>query len=145
MTGPVRSDRDGVGYLLNQTARASRKVLAEELKHHGLNDTDFILLQNVSAAHAAESTVQLVELAERNNVDVEQVRSSAERLVRDGWLLSDGEPANPVLQPTEKALRAMTAFRDSARWMLERGLNGFSGNEIDQLASLLKRMLGNLS
>lgn len=144
MTGPIKSDRDGVGYLLNQTARASRQVLAEELKHHGLNDTDFILLQNVSAAHASDSDARLVEIAQRNNCDIESLRASSERLVRDGWLLSDGEPANPTLKATEKTLRTMPAFRDSARWMLERALNGFSGEEIDQLAALLKRMLNNL-
>lgn len=145
MTGPVRSDRDGVGYLLNQAARASRQVLAEELKHHGLNDTDFIVLQNVSAAHEADSTVRLVEIAERNYCEVESLRISAEHLVRDGWLLSDGESGNPVLRPTDKTSRTMPAFRDSARWMLERGLNGFSGEEVDQLAGLLKRLLRNLT
>lgn len=47
------------------------------------------------------------------------------------------------LTPTQKATRAMPGFQDTARWTLEHSLNGFSRDEIAQLAAYLGRIVHN--
>ena len=143
MSDAVRVDTSGVGYLVNQTARALRSSLAKELRHHGLDDSDFIVLQNIAGAAQILMPLTASELAEQNNVPVEEVSASVAKLVRDGWIES-GSEHGAHLVPTAKTKRVISGLRDSAKWMLERALNGFSRKEIQELSALLTRMLENL-
>jgi len=143
MSDAVRTDTSGVGYLVNQTARALRSNLARELRHHGLDDSDFIVLQSVMRAAQVMMPLTANELAEQNNVPLEEVTASVAKLVRDGWI-ETGSEHGAHLVPTAKTKRVIPGLRDNAKWMLERALNGFSRKEIQEPSALLTRMLENL-
>lgn len=143
MSDAVRSDTSGVGYLVGQTARALRSSLAKELRQHGLDDSDFIVLQNISSAAQVLMPLTANELSEQNNLPIEEVTASVAKLARDGWIES-GSEHGAHLVPTAKTKRVIPVLRDNAKWMLERALNGFSRTEIHELSDLLSRMLENL-
>lgn len=141
---PVRADRGGVGYLLNQAARGVRANLAAELRKHGLDDGDFIVLRNV--VYAWERTgegILATQMVESLNIPLPRVKAAADKLCRDGWLDLTDERGAVHLAPTQKATKAMPGFQDTARWTLEHSLNGFSRDEIAELSAYLERIVHN--
>lgn len=149
-TGPergepaVRADRGGIGYLLNQAARGVRAQLAGQLREHGINDSEFIVLRN--AAEHFERTqggVPTSQIAEALHLSQIEVEESSARLARDGWV--EIARVGNVIQvlPTHKAMTLMPVLADTARWSLEAALNGFSRDEIAALSEMLRRIIHN--
>lgn len=140
----VRADRSGVGFLLNQAARSVRARLAEDLRHHDLSDTDFILLRAATAGAAAGSDgISPAQIATDLNMPVAEVASSADRLVRLGWLVRKRAADEVRLRPTQKAVTVVPGITATARWTLEQALNGFSREEIGLLQEMLERIIRN--
>ena len=139
---PARAD---MGYLIGQTARWMRALLAEELRYHGLDDTAYILLY--FANDAGESGMGTRALANTAEMSFAEVDASARRLVRDGWLSESPDPADGaslIVRLTPKALSVLPMLADAAHWAIERGLNGFTSDEIAQLRDYLTRIQANL-
>lgn len=83
----MRADRGGIGYLLNQAARGVRAKLAAELRNHGLDDNDFIVLRNaVSMWERTGEAILTTRIAESLNIPLPRVKAAADKLSRDGWI-----------------------------------------------------------
>jgi hypothetical protein len=83
---PVKSDRGGIGYLLNQAARGVRAQLAEELRLQGLDDRDYIVLRNVVAEWEKTGTgVLLSEVTESLKIQQSLLDDAAQRLGLTPW------------------------------------------------------------
>jgi DNA-binding MarR family transcriptional regulator len=135
------------GFLLNQAARALRSTVAGELRVHGLDDEQWIVLRNTSVMERSGrpgSTSQ--DLAKKLNIHVEDVAGAAKRLARDGWVTIGVVPGaeQPVIRLTDKARRVLPGLVDVGNWTAERALNGFTNDEVDSLVGFLKRILRNL-
>lgn len=141
---PIRADRSGVGFLLNQAARAVRARLADDLRHHDLDDTDFIVLRNVIGAseHGVQG-LRASDVAQALNMPVADINQAAIRLDQRGWLETSQVGDSLQLTPTRKAHTVVPGIADTARWTLERALNGFSRDEIEQLQDMLTRIIRN--
>jgi DNA-binding MarR family transcriptional regulator len=134
-----------MGYLLGQTSRWLRALLAEELRFHGLDDACYIVLY--FANDAGEGGVGTKALAGRIEMDFAEVEATAKRLVRDGWLTESLDPADRdsrLIRMTPKALSVLPVLTDAAHWAIERALNGFTHEEIARLTAYLHRMQANL-
>ena len=143
---PVRSDRGGVGYLLNQAARGVRARLAEELRLQGLDDGDYIVLRNVmSGWEKTGAGVVISNITETLKLDASHAERTARKLGRNGWVSVSDEGDSLRLTPTQKATTIMPGLQDTARWSLEHSLNGFARNEIEQLSGYLARIVHNTS
>lgn len=142
----IRADRSGVGFLLNQAARAVRARLAAELHVHGLDDADFILLRVVmfSREQARTQPATAEGVAAELNLPLAAVVDTAHKLGDRGWIGVSGAGTELSLSPTRKALSIVPGLVDTARWTLEESLNGFSREEIDQLSVLLQRIIKNV-
>lgn len=144
MDQPIRADRGGVGFLLNQAARAVRVKLVEDLRHHDLTDTDFIIIRNVLDGHEERSdVVKTSDISASLNIPRVALNQSARRLERLGWLEVTGSGDDLGLAPTQKTLTTVPVIADTARWALERALNGFSRDEIVALSDMLERIIRN--
>lgn len=137
--------QDDLGYLIGQTSRWLRALLAEELRFHGLDDTDYVVLHFVE--RAGDRGVGTKALSGRAEIEFDEVKAVARKLIRGGWLtdLPDpGERESRIVTLTPKALSVMPVLADAARWAIERGVNGFTTQEIEALAEYLRRMQTNL-
>jgi len=140
----VRADRGGVGFLLNQAARAVRAQLLEDLRHHDLTHTDFIIIRNVLGAYqGGVGATTTPQVSASLNIPQETLDESARRLERMGWLQVSVKGNQLELAPTQKAVGTIPVIADAARWTLERALNGFSREEIATLSDMLERIIRN--
>ena len=143
-SGSVRADRGGIGFLLNQAARAVRARLSEELHVHGLGDADFILLRRVTAdAQRDGSETNTNSVSMDLNMPLSAVVEAAERLRARGWLDVTGDGSDLNLRPTRRTQTVVPGLVDTARWTLEEALNGFSHDEIAALSGMLERIITN--
>ena len=141
---PVRSDRGGIGYLLNQAARGVRAKLAEELRLQGLDDRDYIVLRGVMSEWEKTGAGVLTSgIAESLKIQLSDVDDAALRLGRNGWVEVAREGGALRLAPSQKATTIMPGLQDTARWSLEHSLNGFARDEIEQLTGYLARIVRN--
>jgi DNA-binding MarR family transcriptional regulator len=141
----TNATRQGIGFLLNQSARKLRARLAEDLSTHGLDDQTYIVLRNV-AAPGETGAATAAGIASSLHMPIESVRAAVARLTRDGWIAPEmsGASDDVELGLTEKAERVMPGFQDIGHWALEAALNGFTDAEIDELSGYLDRILSNL-
>lgn len=141
---PSNQRQQGIGFLLNQSARKLRGHLASELANHGLDDDAYIVLRNVETSGETAATV--AGIAASLHMPIESIRIAASHLKRGGWIVPDagGAPDTAGLRLTDKASRLMPGFQDIGHWTLESALNGFTDAEIAELSDLLKRILNNL-
>jgi DNA-binding MarR family transcriptional regulator len=135
------------GFLLNQAARSLRSTVSRDLRVHGLDDDQWIVLRNTFATEKAGrpgATPQ--EIAKRLNIHIEDIVSAAERLARDGWVTIGVEPGalQSVIKLTDKARRVLPGLLDVSTWTAERALNGFTNEEVREIIGFLKRILSNL-
>lgn len=138
---PLKAD---MGYLIGQTSRWLRALLSEELRFHGLDDVAYILLFYVM--DAGDRGLGTYELSGRAEIPFEELDRTAQRLVRDGWLVEVSSPDRKerVVTPSAKTRTVFPVLRDAAHWSIEHALNGFTAEEIEELRSYLMRMQANL-
>lgn len=139
---PTKAD---MGYLVGQTARWLRALLAEELRYHGIDDACYILLYY--ANDAGESGIATRAYSGQAEIPFAEVEETTRRLVRDGWLTDAADPSDRqsrIVRLTPKARAVLPVLADAAHWSIERGLNGFTDEEIEQLRGYLIRMQVNL-
>lgn len=137
--------KDDFGYLLSQTSRYLRVLLADELRNHGLDDSTYIVLYFTQRAGEGGITTHI--MADTIQLPPQVIRDAARRLVRDGWLTEEADPADResrLIQLTPKAETVVPLLVDAAHWAIERGLNGFTDVEVAQFTEFLTRMQTNL-
>jgi DNA-binding FadR family transcriptional regulator len=141
---PENQRQQGIGFLLNQSARNLRNRLAAELANHGLDDATYIVLRN--AAPPDETAATPAGIASSLHMPIESIREAVARLARDGWIVPGaGEGTDSAeLRLSDKAVRLMPGFEDIGHWTIESALNGFTAAEIAELSDFLERILNNL-
>lgn len=147
MTGYEGMPLSQLGFLLNQSARALRSTMAQELRLYGIGEDQWIVLRNAyEREHSKRPPTVPQELAAQLNMHIEDIVAAAESLARDGWLTLGGATAEPqpAIMLTDKARRAMPGMVDVANWTMERALNGFTNEEVEQLTGFLERLRRNL-
>jgi DNA-binding MarR family transcriptional regulator len=144
-TNPIKSGQEGIGFLVNQTARAFGQHITQEIRQFNLQLPGYVLLRHLlREINVASEGVTVLKLSTKVLLDPHDVAETAERLERDGWIKQEGYGEEARLKPTAKAFRVEPVLSASSHWMLEEALNGFSREEIGQLSSLLQRILHNL-
>jgi DNA-binding MarR family transcriptional regulator len=141
----LKAGQEGVGFLVNQTTRAFSWHISKEIRQFNIQLPGYVVLRHLlREIEASPNGVPVPDLAEKLLMDPALVLDAAERLERDGWLKMAGMGAHSTLKPTAKAYKIAPVLASASRWMLEEALNGFSRDEIDQLSSMLRRILRNL-
>ncbi len=137
----------GFAFLLNQASRALRSTLAQELRLHGIGDDQWVVLRTtLERERSGQSPSTPRELTAHLNMHIEDVVEASEQLARDGWITlgsATGDPL-PSITLTDKARRVLPGMIDVSNWTTERALNGFTNDEVAQLAGFLERLCRNL-
>jgi DNA-binding MarR family transcriptional regulator len=142
---PIKSGQEGIGFLVNQTSRAFAQRMSKEIGQFNLELPGYVVLRHLlREIDASPDGVQVGDLAKKVLLDPRELTEASARLERDGWLKSAGFGVHALLKPTAKAYKVEPVLSAASRWMLHEALNGFSRDEIEDLTSLLKRILRNL-
>ena len=147
MSASQDSQISSFGFLLNQAARALRSTVAHDLRVHGLDDDQWVVLRNTfSMEKAGRPGATPQDIARHLNVEIEDVVAAAERLARGGFVTLGVEAGaqQPVVMLTDKARRVLPGLVDVGNWTAERALNEFTNEEIGELVGFLKRIRRNL-
>jgi hypothetical protein len=142
---PIKLGHRGIGFLLNQSARAISAQFDEELRLFDLDHAGLVLLRNTlrECNFSSENSIRVTELAVRLILPTQEITEEALRLQRDGWLEVRGEVPMVELAPTKKAIGVLPVLLDKTRWTSNRALNGFSAEEIETLTEMLRRVIRN--
>lgn len=142
---PIKLGRGGLVFLCNMSARALSRDLDAALAPHGLDHGCLVLLRNVVRdTRTSPEGVTISSLASKLILPVDVLSRRAEQLRATGWLEVDTSPQGMLLRPTHRTLANLSILTDATRWTVEKALNGFSRDEIEQLSAMLKRVLWNM-
>ena len=144
-TEPIKAGQLGVGFLVNQTARALGNRMGKDASQYNLSVDGYTFLRHLlrETGESLES-VSVSTLSETLLIPVPRLIETGAVLQRDGWVTVEGEGKRTSYLPTPGARKLTPALAASSRWLLEEALNGFSREEIDALSTALTRVLNNL-
>ena len=143
-TDAIRKGHKGMGFLLNQSARAMNAEIDSSLRHHGLRHLGLVLIRNVLRETAVfPDGVPAAHLATKLILTPYQVAEEASVLARDGWMRVRVDGPDMLLSCTHKAENAKPLLDDTNRWTFEQALNGFSREEIEVFSEMLRRVIRN--
>jgi DNA-binding MarR family transcriptional regulator len=141
----VKAGQSGVGFMLNQASRALNAEMAPVVANYGLDLSMYTVIRHLLREMAEmPDGVPPAVLSRKLNMPLVAVEDAASRLERDGWIERAAAEGGIVLCPTRKARAAEPVLVDASRWLLERTLNGFSREEIEQFTVFMRRVLDNL-
>jgi DNA-binding MarR family transcriptional regulator len=136
-------DQRDIGYLLNRATRQFRMRFAERLADAGLRPQQAAVLMAVSAARGGRLTPSAVATA--IDSDAATTTELLKRMVRDGWLLREPNPADgrsSLLALSDRARDAIPGVARVAEAVSAEAVADLSAAERETLAELLQRLGG---
>jgi DNA-binding MarR family transcriptional regulator len=133
---------ESVGYLVARVRASLFAAVDREMAPLGVSAAQFVILMNVAQARGSCAA----DLAREQSTDTGSMTRMIDRLVRKGLLRRARDPNDrrvarlELTEPGRKLARKLPAV---AVKVLNHHLRGFSGEEFEQLKSLLRRMLAN--
>src|SRR5450759_5232975 len=98
------------GFLLNQSSRALRSTLMDELRLHGIGEDQWVVLRNAyEREYSGQPQATPKDVAAQLNVHVEDIVAASESLAREGWITLGGKAGDrrPAITLTDKARRVL--------------------------------------
>lgn len=132
-----------VGYQISRLSKALRGAIARESSDMGLTPQQNAVLLNLAPGEHAT----ISEIAERIGVDRPTMTGVIERLVRDGRLETEPNPADGrsrLVSLTEQGRELRPQLAEASARVSARALDGFTDKEVRKLLKLVGRASANL-
>jgi DNA-binding MarR family transcriptional regulator len=141
----VEDGQEGIACLLRRAGRALDAQFSAAIQEYGLDLGAYEVLHHVLLETGdASDGVLARDLMRVLSTSADRIVAILQRLERDGWIRTSGAPEVMRVIPTRRTHSLARVWADASHWIREGALNGLSADEIEQLASLLRRVTHNL-
>ena len=139
-----------LGYLITKASKTTKWDLSNRLTDAdlGLTASQFAVIKDIEVSETMSSDTTPAEIAKRLNSDRPTVSGILERLVKQGWVYRVTHPEDRrshFIKLTDKAKENLGLLEELSNSTMEKALEGFKEDELQNLMEYLGRVIRNLS